>query len=240
MVSIGDEFTSQNGSKAVVISYLNNKNITVKYSSGVVRVVQKSNLIRGSFKDPMLPSVIGVGVLGDDDFKSTDQSCITWRNMLRRVYSPKPGLEYEAYKDCSVCEDWLFLPNFRKWFDTQVYYKGYQLDKDLLFKNNKVYSADTCVFVPQEVNKFLTNRVRKRGLYPVGVSYKTSNSKFDAKLSIGSSSKYLGLFDTPEEAFAAYKEAKENEAKRLADLWEGKVDRKVIHALRNFSVSIED
>lgn len=36
MVSIGDEFTSQNESKAVVISYLNNKNITVKYDSGVV------------------------------------------------------------------------------------------------------------------------------------------------------------------------------------------------------------
>lgn len=216
MIAIGDEFTSENGSKAIVISYLNSKNITVKYDSGITRVVQGGSLMRGSFKDPMLPSAMGVGILGDDDFKSTDQSCITWRNMLRRVYSPKPGLEYEAYKDCSVCSDWLFFPNFRKWFDNQVYYKGYQLDKDLLFKNNKVYSADTCVFVPQEINKFLTSRVRKRGMYPVGVSYKTSNSKWDAKLSIGSSSKYLGLFDSPEEAFAAYKEAKENEAKRLA------------------------
>lgn len=240
MIKIGDKFTAENGSHATVISYLNNKNVTIKFDSGVIQVTQGGNLKRGSFRDPMRPSLHGVGILGTENFSCLEQSYVTWNNMIRRVYSPKPGVEYEAYKDCTVAEDWLFLPNFRKWFNEQVYEQGYHLDKDLLFKNNKIYSPSTCIFIPQELNKFLTSRTSKRGKYPIGVSYKTSNSKWDAKLSIDSKSKYLGLFDSPEEAFEAYKIAKEGEAKRLAEVWNGKVDSKVLEALLNFTVSIED
>lgn len=240
MIKIGDKFSTASGACAIVISYLNNKKITIQYDSGTVQVVQGGNLKRGSIKDPLSPSLHGVGVLGIEEFKASDQSYVTWSNMLRRVHSPKTGAEFEAYKDCSIDLSWLLFPNFRKWFDSQVYEKGYHLDKDLICKGNKVYSPSTCVFVPQEINKFLTCRTNKRGEYPIGVSYKTRNMKYDAKISINSKTKHLGLFDSPEAAFLVYKVAKEGEAKRLAEIWKNKVDNRVVAALLAFTVDIND
>lgn len=240
MIKIGDKFTTDNGTCATVISYLNNKKITIQYDSGAVQIVQGGSLKRGSIKDPLKPSLRGFGILGTEEFKSSDQSYVTWSNMLRRVYFPKLGTEFEAYKDCSIDPEWLLFPNFRKWFDSQIYEKGFHLDKDLICKGNKVYSSSTCVFVPQEINKFLTCRTNKRGKYPIGVSYKTSHVKYDAKISINSKTKHLGLFDSPEAAFLVYKVAKENEAKRLAEIWKNKVDSKVVDALLNFTVNIDD
>ena len=46
--------------------------------------------------------------------------------------------------------------------------------------------------------------------------------------------KYLGYYDTPKLAYQAYREAKIEAAKELADKWEGKVDDRVITVLRNF------
>ena len=45
-------------------------------------------------------------------------------------------------------------------------YDGKHLDKDLLVCNNKVYSPETCVFVPREINQFLTKSNNSRGKYP--------------------------------------------------------------------------
>lgn len=240
MIKIGDKFTTNNGTCATVIDYLNNKNITIQYDSGAVQVVQGSNLKRGSIKDPLKPSLYGVGILGINEVKSSDQSYVTWNNMLRRIYLPKNKLEYEAYKDCSIDPSWLILTNFNNWFKLQIYEKGYHLDKDLLRKGNKVYSPSTCVFVPQEINKFLTCRANGRGKYPLGVSYKTSNLKYDAKISIDSRTKHLGLFDCPEDAFYAYKKAKEEYAKVLAERWKGRIDSKVYDALLLYEVDITD
>ncbi len=240
MHQVGQVFKSSNGSIATIVEYLNNKNVTIEYPSGYRQVVQLANLRRGAFKDTMAISVAEVGSLGTEPFHYKDQSYITWCNMLRRVYKPKEGAEKEAYKDCSVTKDWLLLTNFRKWFNNQIYEKGYQLDKDLLFKNNKIYAPETCIFLPQELNKFLLDRVRHRGSCPVGVSFKVRNDKWDAKISIESRTQHLGLFNSPISAFYAYKEAKELEAKRLAHKWKEKVDSKVVKALLNFTVEITD
>lgn len=60
MIKIGDTFTSDNGSTAVVIGYVNNKNIEIQYPHGLTQVVQGSSLLKGSFKDPMKPSYKGI------------------------------------------------------------------------------------------------------------------------------------------------------------------------------------
>lgn len=240
MIKIGDKFTTDNGSCATVIDYLNNKNITIQYDSGAVHVVQGGNLKRGSIKDPFKPSLYGVGILGIDRVSASDQGYVTWSNMLRRVYLPKNKLEYEAYKDCSVDQSWLLLTNFNNWFKSQIHEKGYHLDKDLLHKGNKVYSPSTCIFVPQEINKFLTSRANGRGKYPLGVSYKISNLKYDAKVSIDSRTKHLGLFEHPEDAFYAYKKAKEEYSKVLAERWKEHIDARAYDALLRYEVNITD
>ena len=40
--------------------------------------------------------------------------------------------------------------------------EGRYLDKDILVRGNKLYSPDTCLFVPQEINNLLTVQ-NKRG-----------------------------------------------------------------------------
>ena len=93
----------------------------------------------------------------------------TWSVMLQRCYCAKLHERCKTYVGCTVHSDWHSLSAFKCWFD-QHYVAGWVLDKDLLVKGNTVYSEDTCVFVPQEINKFLTERAACRGDTLIGVS----------------------------------------------------------------------
>ena len=92
----------------------------------------------------------------------------TWKGMLGRCYSTKYQDTRPTYKGCSVSEEWLTFSNFRAWMEKQDW-EGMQLDKDLLFEGNKVYSAETCVFITREVNSFTTDCGASRGEWRVGV-----------------------------------------------------------------------
>ena len=91
-----------------------------------------------------------------------------WRPMLQRCYSEKFQNKRPTYKGCSVCQEWLTFSNFKAWMEQQDWY-GKELDKDILFPGNKIYSPDTCIFVDQGVNKFLIESNAARGKYMVGV-----------------------------------------------------------------------
>ena len=47
---------------------------------------------------------------------------------------------------------------------------------------------------------------------------------------------YLGLFNTPQEAFAAYKPFKEALCKQLALKWKTEIDERLFNAMMNWSV----
>lgn len=70
-----------------------------------------------------------------------------WYGMFTRCYNPNYHAVEPTYKDACVCEEWWTASNFKKWFD-ENYVEGYQLDKDILVKGNKVYGPNTCCFVP--------------------------------------------------------------------------------------------
>ena len=110
------------------------------------------------------------------------------------------------------------------------------MDKDLLFIGNKTYSESTCVFVPQEINKFFTDCGNARGEYPVGVSFNKREGKFKAHCNVNSKLQHLGLFNTPQEAFAAYKPFKEALCKQLALKWESEIDTRLFNAMMKWSV----
>jgi hypothetical protein len=98
-------------------------------------------------------------------------------------------------------------------------WKGKQLDKDLLFEGNKVYSPETCVFIPQLINKFTLDSINTRGLYPIGVSWCQASSKFRAQCNNPFTRKqeYLGVFDTEIEAHITWKDKKHQWACQLAN-----------------------
>ena len=114
-----------------------------------------------------------------------------------------------------------------------------ELDKDILNKGNKVYSPDTCVYVPQSINSLFTKSDKVRGEYPIGV-YKQKD-KYVAQLNKGNGKQiYLGSYSTPEEAFQAYKQAKEEYIKEVANEYKDKIPYRLYEALMNYEVEIDD
>ena len=70
-----------------------------------------------------------------------------WVGMLRRAFSEKYKAKNPSYLCVTVCEEWKYFSNFKKWMETQ-YFDGLELDKDILKSGNSVYSPETCAFVP--------------------------------------------------------------------------------------------
>lgn len=131
-----------------------------------------------------------------------------WRNMLQRCYCPNYLARKPEYIGCSVSPEWLDFQGFAEWFEQQdLYAEDLQLDKDILVKGNRVYGPETCCLVPRAINLLMTSTKKNRGDLPVGV--RRSLKRFRACIRIRGRKIGLGTFATPEEAFYAYKSAKE-------------------------------
>jgi hypothetical protein len=170
--------------------------------------------------------VYGVGIA---DIKCNEYKCSkVWHSMLQRCYDSKYHNRYPTYKDCTVCDEWLLLSNFKKWFD-ENYIEGYVLDKDILFTGNKVYSPETCCFVPHEVNEMI-HSIKKREL-PLGVHF--HKNRYCACLNTKSKRIYLGRYKTKEEAseiYLAYK--KEYMLEIICNLYnEKKISERIYNAI---------
>ena len=151
-----------------------------------------------------------------------------WVTVLSRCYSPKELKRNPSYLGCGVCDEWRYLSNFRSWMETQDW-EGNQLDKDLLVRGNKTYSPETCIFVSQDINKFLTDRANARGAFPIGVYFEKDSGKYKAQGSGGVGKRInLGRFGTPEEAHKAWLTFKLEQAYVLA---ERQSDERVAKAL---------
>ena len=140
-----------------------------------------------------------------------------WKSMLERCYSAKCQEKHPTYKGCSVSEEWLTFSNFKRWMEAQDF-EGMQLDKDLLFEGNKVYSVETCVFVTKTVNMFIIDRGAARGELSIGVNLDKERSKFRSRCSNPFTKKqeHLGCFTCEKEAHKAWLKRKLELAKELA------------------------
>lgn len=130
-----------------------------------------------------------------------------WHSMLVRCYSANYQKEKPTYIGCSVIKDWQLFSNFERWFSSN-YVVGGRLDKDLLFPGNKVYSAETCVFVSPALNSLLLDHGAARGTYPIGVHIRKDNRKYTALISAGARQRSLGCFSTALAAHQAWQLAK--------------------------------
>jgi len=163
-----------------------------------------------------------------------------WHKLLGRCYSLKTQKTHPTYIGCQVSENFKNFTYFYEWCQTQIGFtqEDFQLDKDLVFKGNKIYSEDTCLFLPSELNKLLPSCRAARGAFPIGVSAR--NNKFSATCRRGAITQHIGLFDTPKEAHNAYKQAKEAYIKSQAEKWKAHIDPRAFAALMAYEVSISD
>lgn len=145
-----------------------------------------------------------------------------WARMLQRCYSLKFQQTNVTYIGCSVCDEWKYLSNFKKWFD-ENYVEGFHLDKDILVEDNKEYGPETCRYVPEYLNKLLNDSKKTRGDFPLGVSEQKPNPKsgrvnssYVAQCSNGYGKHLQKTFKTIEEASAWYSVTKARIVKEQA------------------------
>ena len=161
--------------------------------------------------------------------------------MIERCYSEKYHIKNPIYKECDVYDKWKCFQNFAEWFNLNYNYEfmsEWELDKDILQKGNKIYSPETCCFVPKEINMLLSFNKSKERKLPLGVS--KHGNLYRVYCRVNNKNKSVGSFNTPEEAFQAYKITKEIYIKEIAEKYKDKIKPQVYNALINYKVEITD
>ncbi len=245
---IGERWVSNEGFWMTIISYVNATNCDIQFDDGcIVTELYYANVVKGRVRNPYHPSVFGVGYMGIGEFKSSSQGkhtkiYKTWVNMLKRCYHEKSKPKTPTYDGVTVHKTWHNFQIFAEWCFITLnleYMQKWELDKDILIKGNKIYSPETCCFVPRFINTLFVKCDKTRGEYPLGV-YKNGD-KFVAQLyKNDKKSGYLGTFDTIEEAFYSYKIAKEGLIKNAANEWKHEITPQTYQAMYNYQVEITD
>ena len=244
---VGKVCKSKSSGDFKIVKYNDSRNVEIQFiNTGFEKSVQLGDIRSGKVKDSYTPSVFGVGVAGTKYPNRVNgrktKEYVLWCHMFERCYSDAYKKKYPTYEVCKVSDNFKSYEYFYEWCHKQVgFNKEWHLDKDLLIKGNKVYSEDTCVFLPSEINSLLTKREALRGEHLIGVSWckKANACKASVNKNKGKQ-EHLGYFKTEIEAFNAYKEAKESFVKEQADKWKSQLDPRACNALTNYEVNIDD
>lgn len=190
------------------------------------------------------PTVCGVGYCGSENVDYKSRSYLRWHDMMNRCYNDKFHERQSQYKKCTVCKEWHNYINFKKWYDSHYYIvenEKMDLDKDILIKGNKVYSPSTCCIAPHSINTLFLTGKKNRGDLPLGIWYDDKDErKYRASMNYCGHQIKLGTFDSAEEAFARYKEYKEDFIKDIAEQYKRKIPNKLYEVMINWTIESED
>ena len=241
MCYVGQVFDSKRFGEYKVVSYVTKTTVLVKFLlTGYETVATVESARLGEVTDRLHPTHYGVGFLGNEVVIGEDYKKLysMWWGMLRRCFGGSK--QNKTYEGCDVSANFRNFSFFASWCRKQIGYgvNKFELDKDLLSKEVKIYSEDTCVFIPKEVNLFLKGSKGVRGKYVIGVGYDKVQNKY--KVSDTSWCRDGKRYETEWEAFFVYKQAKEQRAKELANKWRDQIDIRVYDALMNYKVRLTD
>ena len=245
---IGEKKKNNLGTDMEIIEYYTMNNISVYFPDYdfVVSNRQYIEFQRGSIICPYERTVLNKGYRGEGQYshKTHPKAYNHWHLMLNRVYDEKYKIKHPTYQNCTICEEWHNFQNFAQWYEDNYYEVPniiMDLDKDILIKGNKVYGPETCCFVPNNINKLFVKSNKARGQLPIGV-HKNKRNKYIAQCQNPILNKKIGLgyYNTPEEAFLAYKEYKESLIKEIADMYIEYLPSNVYEAIYFYEVDEND
>lgn len=250
---MGEKYINRYGTTYRILEYVGNGKVKLVFEDEYkAEIISEYKLVKnGTVSNPYDKTIYNIGMIGNTSTKNNGiqkESYKAWKRMLERCYDEKHRDKYITYKDCSVCDEWLLFENFEKWFDVNYYFIDNQImevDKDILIKNNKIYSPNTSIIVPHEINYLFIKKQNHRGDCPIGVCYHKRDCKYVASCSIlisrnNTRRKHLGYFDSKTEAFFAYKNFKETYIKSVANKFKNGIPQKLYNALINYKVEITD
>lgn len=203
------------------------------------------NIKKGLVKDRTVPTLYGVGVLGGGFRGKGEIGKVTyniWKEMLRRCYDTNFHQTNHTYSSCYVSDNFKSYEFFHEWCLSQIGFntEGFALDKDILSVGDKIYSENSCVFIPQQLNNLAIRGTKLRGEHPIGVSWSKQHQKFESYITRFGKRKHLGLYKDSESAFLIYKKEKECYVRELAEVWKEQIDKRVYDVLMSWEVEIND
>lgn len=157
MLDTSKIYTSNNCGDFRIINYSCARSVEVEFIlTGYKTTARSDDIVRGKVKDRMKPTIYGVGFIGDGKYRSTakgrrTESYNVWSNMIARCYCHKRQKRQPTYKGCTVDKAWHNFQVFSEWFSFN-YVKGFDIDKDIKIKGNKIYSPEACMFVSRPDN----------------------------------------------------------------------------------------
>ena len=183
--------------------------------TGNIMEFNYNNAIKGEIKNPYDKIIYGVACLGVPRRSYNDHMYNVWHNMLTRCYNPK----YERYayyggSGVIVCDRWkcfeyfledaYIIPNGEHAFED-----GWELDKDTLQPNFniKVYSPDTCAWVPRYVNKAITVLTRRQNENTNTIYYgvkQNNTDTYSVRINNNGKTEYYGTYNDPIAAAVTY------------------------------------
>lgn len=181
---IGNKYKTNEGYEIEVIDYINKNNVLIKFVDRPELQIWSTtrNISQGQIKNPYHLSVYNRGYYGVGKYtarinnKKTSQY-IKWHSMFVRCYDEKYQERQPQYIGCVVSDEFVCFQNFAQWYDNKIYECPYplELDKDLLVRNNKIYSPQYCCFLPKEINTTInTQRDNKNRMMELYEKYKNA------------------------------------------------------------------
>lgn len=189
------------------------------------------------------PYGVGISAPGIHGRTLKNPAYRVWCNMLSRCFDEKYLARQPTYKDCTICSEWLEFQIFADWYENQKGAAlGWELDKDLLssataIKGN-LYSPETCLLLPKDINRLLQVKTVKPSGLPTGVFHNTNKTGFIARcISFTGVNTHLGTFLTIESAKNAYIQYKKEIFKKYAEFYKNDLAQKAYSALNTINLS---
>lgn len=251
---LGEIRKNSQGTEMKIVVYNNSNDMIVEFQDEYKARVHAGykEFLKGNIRNPYDRTVFGVGMIGErypvSAYGKGTKEYIAWNNMLKRCFDKKFKEKQPTYKDATCCNQWLLFENFYEWLHSQENFEkwynseGWHLDKDILFKENKVYSPETCCLVPRMVNELFTKRDNFRGNFPIGIDKKEGGFQVRCRNPITNEREYLGFYTTAEESFYIYKKRKEEIIKQVAEIEynKGNITKQCYEAMMKYEVKITD
>lgn len=254
---LGEKMTNRQGSLMKIVRYGNANDIDVEFLDDFhYRTCNTTYnaFVDGRIRNPYYPDVLNIGMIGSKYPSRVDGSPTkeyqSWSAMLKRCFDKKTKDRCPTYRDVTCCKEWLCFENFYEWlheqenFDKWLNGDKWALDKDIIYKGNKIYSPETCCLVPYNVNSLFVKCDATRGELPIGVSFDSKNGLYMARCQnpFERKLKTIGRYSTVEEAFYAYKNYKESIIKKIANIEykKGNITEKCCKAMLAYKIEITD
>ena len=237
---LGAKNISSNGESMEIIRYNNSNDIDVLFDSGYISKNKTiSDFEKGKIKNPYSLTIYGVGYIGEGKYKCRidtvyQKSYETWRSMIDRCYNKrKDGQNDSYYGIVEVCKEWHNYQNFAEWYYENYYSVGEEsmcLDKDTVCRDNKIYSPETCVFLPKKLNVAFIKISQDE--FWINEINSSRTKGFSCQITLNGKPKYLGIFDTKEELIKHKNTIRREHLLGLVSEYEEKIPAHITEKLR--------